>query len=81
MLEIEIKLNSHGRGEHVKTLCTMTIVNDGTGSQSHGNYDITISGENGRVSRKGRIEGWPRKRMHVIDLVHAAIGAAHKRHV
>lgn len=79
MLEIEIRLNRHGRGKVVKTLCTMTIVNDGTGSASRGNYDITISGADGQVFRKGHIEDWPRRQNHVIDLVRVAILAAHER--
>lgn len=79
MLEIEIRLNRHGRGKKVKTLCTMTIVNDGTGSQSRGNYDIAISSADGRVFCKGRVENWPRRQHHVIDLVRTAILAAHER--
>ncbi len=79
MLEVEIRLNRHGRGEHVETLCTMTIANDGTGGQDIGNYDVIISDPNGRAFRKGRVEDWPRRQYHVIDLVRTAILAAHER--
>ena len=43
-------------------LCRLHIVNDGTGSRTRGNYNLTLfsKGVSPRVIKRGRIEDWPR---------------------
>lgn len=41
-------------------LVNITIVNDGTGTTSRGNYDYTIRGRRNRRIKSGRILNWPR---------------------
>lgn len=51
------------------------IVNDGTGTPTHGNYDVRLLTwhDPPRVWRKGRVEGFPRQRLGPYDLLLRAL--------
>lgn len=72
MIVAPIILHSARTGKY-RTLATVEIANDGTGSQARGNYNVRVRGKNLRVMREGRLENWPRKQKHVTDLVAAAL--------
>ena len=71
MIEIKVSLISANTGERTE-LARMHIANDGTGSESWGNYrGETFRGrdkaalDKGAVQRRGRVEQFPRRTVHV----------------
>jgi hypothetical protein len=42
------------------SLCKLQIVNDGTGTSTHGNYHWTIKGKRGQIIKQGILKDWPR---------------------
>ena len=86
MIVVRVELWPGGYRNRMKHLGTMTIVNDGTGSKTIGNYDVSLSGRNhddpialhlhgkGRVYR-GRVVGHPRLRMSMWRLIHKAVNS------
>lgn len=63
---------AHQRQEKLaRTLGTLLISNDGTGTPDSGNYDVYMRNHMGRL-RKRRVEGWPRRKSFWA-LVHRAI--------
>lgn len=73
MIRITVELDCHGLGTQVSTLSVVTIVNDGTGTPSRGNYDVRATSKNGRVVRIGRIENWARDSKPPLALLSAAL--------
>ncbi len=70
MIVITVELWPGGRESEKRTLASMVIVNDGTGSETRGNYDYLVAGKRGLVGMgRGRIENWHRQSQHVWKLV------------
>jgi len=61
MVRITIEIMPQGSRENRKVLGHVDIINDGTGTQTIGNYSITAVSKNGKVFRKCRVEGYRRK--------------------
>lgn len=65
---------------HVTEIARMIIANRGTGTPTLGHYDaMTLRGRSRAVldaivpQRRGRVDDWPRERLHVWNLVHEAL--------
>ena len=74
MIVIQVELWSHGDAKKKKSLGTMVIKNDGTGTNSRGNYQFFLHGKSGRPMGSGGILDWPRNRFHVWQLIHHILG-------
>jgi len=64
MIVVEAKLIPFGDFTAPSTtLCRLEIINDGTGTSTHGNYRLRLysKGVSPRLLKKGRIDNWPRK--------------------
>ena len=77
MLEITIDLNQFGLGINTKTLATIQIINDGTGTLTRGNYKyiITIAGVE---FFKGKIKNHLRQEEPVCRLLQKVLNDAYK---
>ncbi|MHB8880396.1 MAG: hypothetical protein ACYC69_02680 [Thermodesulfovibrionales bacterium] len=89
MLEITVKLVPYGDEKNARTLATLKIVNDGSGTGGLGNYVITAKVD--ELSRPGepsdaeerwteyvyRVEGWNRG-SHATRLVEEALRKLHE---
>jgi len=75
MLRVTIELLPLGSESRKKHLGTIEIVNDRTGTPETGNYDVTLFkwGTGRRVWRRGRVDGFPRKRLGPHDLLLRAL--------
>lgn len=72
MLVIKAELWPGGWEDRKETIGKMSIINDGTGSESHGNYHtITMAMPGPAVV--GQVTDFPRKEKHVWDLVYEAL--------
>lgn len=54
MLRVTIDYIPFGEESRRETIEQCTIVNDGTGDEQFGNYDVTFSGESGKSTVKVR---------------------------
>ena len=72
MINVNIELHSAIDG-HVETLGTIKIWNDATGTPTKGNYGYFLTDKKRRVMGKGRIEGFPRKRLLAADLLYRVL--------
>jgi hypothetical protein len=70
MIRVTVELLPHGNEIAKRTLAVMEIANDGTGTQTTGNYNATLVAEYTR-GRHGRVEGFNRKQQSVCSLVGA----------
>ena len=75
MIIVRVELLSAITG-HTTELARMEIANDGNGSKARGNYDgRTLIGrcraalDLRRMLKAGRVENYPRERLHVWNLV------------
>ena len=77
MLRVTIELLPLGSESRKRHLGTIEIVNDRSGTLELGNYDVTLFkwGTGQRVWRRGRVEGFPRKRLGPHDLLYRALMA------
>lgn len=60
----------------VKTLGTIHIVNDGSGTPKRSHYEVKIVGKNKRVLRRARVENWARQSRPIYELVMEALKKA-----
>jgi len=76
MIRITIELLPKGDERHRRHLGSAWIVNDGTGDDQYGNYEITLSkwGQPNRPWKRGIVRGFPRNRFGPWDLL--ALGLA-----
>lgn len=83
MIVVNVDLDSARGEQHDKSLFTMIITNDGTGTPTKGNYNVYL-GRRGitepltviRVPlRQGRVLGHARKATHVGTLIRRALEA------
>ena len=73
MIVINVELWPHGDEKKKKSLGTMVIKNDGTGTNDRGNYEFSLRGKGGRPMASGGILDWPRNRFHVWQLIHRVL--------
>ena len=60
MIEVNVVLNVYGLGDRHE-IARLTIVNDGSGTQSRGNYIVRAYRKNTNyIIREGYVENWPR---------------------
>jgi len=78
MIRVTMDLDALGMGLRVSRLCDVEIINDGTGTLKRGNYRVVVKSKAGRVMREGRVENWPRKAKHPVDLLAAALESVRK---
>lgn len=76
MLRVTVELLPLGVESKRRTLGTVTIANDGSGSATSGNYDVKVLSSNGRMLRRGRVLRFPRKRLGATQLLLRALKAA-----
>lgn len=73
MIVVQTDLLCHGFSDHPRneSLGKMTIVNDGTGTSSKGNYNVKVysRGKSPRVVRSGRVDNWPRNSKSAMHLI------------
>lgn len=72
MVKITVELVSARTGQ-TKVLGTAIIANTGEGDESTGNYSVTLNGWNRKAWRRGKVLGFPRKRLGPWDLVFRAL--------
>lgn len=68
VLKIEVELISGISPKRNKHKATIEIANVG-GTKTSGTYRYTITGSEGRLMNSGHIEGFPRKKLHAVDLL------------
>ena len=75
MIRIRVELLVRGNPNNVINLGTAYITNDATGTLSSGNYDVRLSkkGMPNSTWKKGRVTGFPRKRLGGWDLLFRAL--------
>ena len=73
MLEIPIILDLYGKGSNRKTVGTIKIVNDGTGTRELGNYVVFFENERGSTFLKVEIKNFARLENDAFDLLKLAL--------
>jgi hypothetical protein len=73
MLEIPIILDVHGLGTTRKTLCSIKIVNTGTGSKSIGNYKIYFKNARGDIVSTTSVKNFKRLEKNAFQLLRLAL--------
>lgn len=75
MIVVSVSLHSAVTGETTE-LARMECANDGTGTSARGSYDGKVlmgrcraALNMGRVLKLGRVENYPRERLHIWNLV------------
>lgn len=78
MIRVKVELVLGGYKDSAVDLGTLTIVNNGTGDEEHGNYDVTLFTDGKEY--KAKVEGWGKKLYTVWDLIYGALVALHDEH-
>jgi len=73
MLLITIELWKYGDLNKRKIIGTAMITNDGTGTESHGNYTARICGKMGSKFKQVEIDNFPRKSYTAWKLLYLAL--------
>jgi hypothetical protein len=75
MLRVTIELWPFGEERWKKHLGTAIVANDGTGTETKGNYDVRLLkwGDSGKVWKEGRVKGFPRLSRGPWDLLYLAL--------
>lgn len=72
MLVIRMEIWPQGNEQKKETVATATIINDGSGDDRTGNYDVTLY--NGKRRWKtSRVESFPRKKLIGWDILARAL--------
>lgn len=74
MIVVKIELHS-ACTRKVTELGRVEIINDGTGSELRGNYDVHRIGQHSRWLGVGRVENHPRKSRTIFNLLRKALEA------
>lgn len=72
MIIITAELVSAIDGHH-EVLGQAVIYNDGTGTATKGNYEVLLNRKRMRVWKQGHVDGFPRKRLNVWDLMYRGL--------
>ena len=76
MVVVRVELWPGGLELGKKSLGTMYLANDGTGTAGEGSYDVKIMKFDGKGTwREGRVEGFDRQRRGPWDLIQRALDA------
>lgn len=75
MLVCRLELWKKGSTKHRKLKGIVTIINDGTGSKTKGNYRIILGGADGRVIGSSRLVNFPRTKLGALDLLFVGLGS------
>lgn len=75
MIRVNMELDSWGLGIKTKSIAKVTIANDGSGTETRGNYNVVAIAKNGKVIRTGRVTNWARKSKPPLALLKAALEA------
>jgi len=73
MLRITIELIPQGDITKIKKLYTGYIVNDGTGTESKGNYKIILEDKRENEWKEEKINNFPRKRKNAWYLLYEGL--------
>lgn len=79
MLVVRVELWPGGCEASKRVLCEGTIVNDGSGNQTIGNYRVKLGRSphiEGKIWKRGRVENFNRKRRGAWDLLYLALKAS-----
>lgn len=60
MIKVTVELWPHGDELTKRTIATADIINDGTGTNTVGNYRYRLRGKNGRQLKEGELKGFKR---------------------
>lgn len=77
MIVVKVELHSAITGK-VTELGTAHICNDGTGSNSRGNYVMRLFGKGGTPMKTATLSNWPRLSKHVWALVSAMLAEVYE---
>lgn len=75
MIRVTMELIPHGNPTNVQHLGTVHIANDGTGSQSFGNYNVTALGKTKKVFAHAKVIKHPRKGEIPLRLLYKSLKA------
>lgn len=75
MIVLKMELWPFGIERLKRTIAEAKIVNDGTGDDTIGNYDVELRHKS-RLFRKCRVEGFPRQRLTAWDILCRALNTA-----
>lgn len=74
MLRIIIELLPHGNEEKATAIGAIGISNDGTGSNTSGNYNVVLMRRDFKgIWKQTKITNFPRKRLGPYDLLYRAL--------
>lgn len=68
-------ISAHGQ-QFDRELGRAIICNDGTGSDTYGNYSAQFYGQSGGLGKSGKVDNYPRKAVAIWNLVRRACEAA-----
>lgn len=72
MIRITVELISAQDG-HSETIGTMFIVNDGTGTETRGNYNAVFWAKRRAARKRVRVDSFPRQRLNAWHLIHRVL--------
>lgn len=72
MLRVTIELLPHGREDNKKVIGIMEVMNDGSGTEEIGNYNIILR-EGKKEFKRGGVNEFHRKELGPWDLVYQAL--------
>jgi hypothetical protein len=79
VIYIRVEMWRHGDPNHRRLLGELEIANDGTGEHARGNYRYILFGKTrSAIMAQGDVTGFPRKRLHVWDLIARCLTAARR---
>lgn len=75
MIRVTVELLPGGDAGRARHLGTAYIANDGTGTETTGSYSVMLSrrGMPWSIWKRGRVQGFPRKRLLAWDLLYRAL--------
>ncbi len=76
MIRVTVDLVSAVHESRSRHLGTLILANDGTGTETKGNYDAAFSGASGGAGKRGRVLDYPRQAVAIWNLVRRACEAA-----
>lgn len=77
MIRVTIELFPHGNENKKLKIAQVDIANDGSGTDTRGNYWAKLYGRGSmRVIQTVEVKDFPRKRLHAMDLLYRVMKAA-----
>jgi hypothetical protein len=76
MIVVTVELKSAISSSRDKLLGTLLITNDGTGSETRGNYDVLFRGAKGGSGKSGKVSEYPRNDVAIWNLIRQACEVA-----